>query len=117
MATPNQSTAAKPAKKPRKVTQSPARIAAEAALKAAKSDQEKAAARGHVKVLRFREITVPRVNKALKTLGQIERMANRAAYTWTDEEAAKVTQALKGAVDKIAAKFNGAAKTLESFTL
>jgi hypothetical protein len=93
------------------------RKAAEDALSNAKSDQEKTAARAHVKIVRFEELTAPRVRRALKALSNVEALTNRGAYTYTEEQAAKVVKALKKAVDSIETKFGGAKAAAEEFAL
>lgn len=96
--------------------QSPTRLAAELALKNAKSDQEKAAARGHVKVVRFKELASPRVNRAIRALSNVETLANRNGYTYTEAEAGKIVAALEKKLATIKTKFAGA-KADDSFTL
>lgn len=105
------------AKKKRNRPQSAKRVAAELAYKAAKSEQEKAAARGAVKIVRFQEIVVPRVNRALAVLDGIAKMANRNAYTWSDEEAAKICAAINGRAKIITDKFNAEKAKKEVFSL
>lgn len=102
-------------KRERKV--SDVRKAAESALANAKSDQEKSLARSHVKVVRFQEIVVPRVNRALSILGQIEKMTNPNAYTWTDDQAQKILQALAQRLQALADRFARSKKAKETFTL
>ena len=105
----------KRARKPK----SAARQAAELAvsnLKKAGSDQEKAAARGHLKIVRFNELGPARVNRALKALDSVMQLANRGAYTYSDEQAAKLVNALTARVKKLADRFSGAKEGKESFT-
>lgn len=102
-------------KRPRVV--SDVRKAAESALANAKSDQEKSLARAQVKIVRFKEIVVPRVNRALSILGQIEKMTNPNAYTWSDEEAQKILQALAQRLQGLADRFARSKKAKETFTL
>lgn len=94
---------------------SAARVAAEAAVEqaqkaadAAKSSQEKLVAatalkakRDELKSLKFCEIVVPRVSRALKILEGVEKMANPNAYKWTPDQAGKITKALTQAVTTI----------------
>lgn len=110
---------------------SPARVAAEATVAtaqkandAAKSPQEKllaasqlTTARKALKALKFKEIVVPRVNRALKMLEGIEKMANPAAYAWDIEQGKKVAAALTDATDRIADKLAGKGVTKEAFSL
>lgn len=105
------------ARKKREKKVSPQRAAAELAYKNAKSDQEKTAARGAVKVIRFREIVVPRVNRVLQQLSRLEKMANRSAYTWTEEEASKIVTALTKKLQAIHGKFTGSKSEKDSFAL
>lgn len=104
-------------KRVRKDTRSPARKAAELELQNAKSDQEKTVARAKVKALRFTDIVVPRVKGVINGLRRVENMANRAAYSWTDEQAEKIITALEGAVAKVTSKLRGAKKEVDSFSL
>lgn len=95
---------------------------AEAAYLRAKDEGNDAAtsvARQAVKVIRFKEVVVPRVQKALKVLGQIEKMGNRAVYSWTPEEAEKICRALQTAVITIEQRFSSSAakEEKESFSL
>lgn len=93
------------------------RKAAMAALEAAKSDQEKAIARSHLKSVAFEELARARTRRALKVLAGIENLANRGAYTWTDEQAGKIVGALNEAVKKVTLKFAGSAAKKEEFDL
>src|SRR5687768_10072114 len=92
-----------PATKPKRAKKppSPARIAAEAAVAqavkqadAAKSPQEKTLAEQHLKTardalksLKFLEVGQPRIRRAIDVMRQLENVANRNAYKWTDEQA------------------------------
>lgn len=96
---------------------SPARKAAEDAYKNAKSDQEKAAARAHVKIVRFVEITPKRVRRALKALDGVEAMFNRNAYSYDTDQANKVLNAIATKVKRIQDKIIGAKKDADEFTL
>lgn len=108
---------ATPGKKGKKPP-SPARIAAMAAVEAApKGSQERTTAYAALKALKFREIVVPRVNRALKMLEGIEKMSNTAAYKWEPDQGAKIAKALSNAVDRIAVKLSGAKVEREAFTL
>lgn len=93
------------------------RLAAAAALEAAKSDQEKTVARSHLKSVAFEELARARVRRALKVLSGIENLANRAAYTWTDEQANKVLTALHDKVKSLTLKFAGSSAKKDEFDL
>jgi hypothetical protein len=93
------------------------RLAAEQALANAKSDQEKALARSQAKLVRFEDLARARVRRALKVLSGIENLANRAAYSWTEEQAAKVLNALNDAMKKVTLKFAGGSQKKEEFDL
>lgn len=102
------------AKKKGKRPPSARRLAAQSQVDAAKSDQEKAVARSHLKIVRFDELATPRVRRALKALDTIGNLANRGAYTYTDEQAARIEKHLINRVTAIIGKFKGEkAKTEE----
>lgn len=103
----------KKARKP----QNAKRLAAEQALANARSDQEKALARSQVKHIRFEDLARARTRRALKILAGIENLANRAAYSWTDEQATKVLNALNDAMKKVTLKFAGGSQKKEEFDI
>lgn len=116
MATPNQPTNAPKAK--RKETRSAERIILEKLFENFKgSDQEKAALRGKLKVLRFREIVVPRVRRVLAQLASVGKLANRNAYTWDEEQAKKIAASLTNATNDVVQKFAGAKDSKPTFDL
>lgn len=108
---------AKRAKKP----PSAKRLAAEAVVAeavkladAAKSPQEKTmaeqrlkVARDDLKALKFLEVGQPRIRRAIDVMRQLENVANRNAYKWTDEQALKATKALTDALRKFTDKLSG----------
>jgi hypothetical protein len=120
--------------KPKKAKKPPSakRLAAVAAvdmavkkLEAAKSPQEKqvaesavTAARNELKLLKFVEIGQPRIRRAIDVLRQLENVANRNAYKWTDEQALKASKALTDALRKVTDKLAGNkdAKAEDKFT-
>lgn len=111
---PEGTTPGKKGKKP----PSAARVAAMAAVEAAaKGSPERSLAYAALKALKFREIVVPRVNRALKMLDGIEKMSNTAAYKWEPDHGAKIAKALDAAVNRIAVKLSGAKVERESFSL
>jgi hypothetical protein len=112
--TPATAAKARAAKKPQK---SAKRLAAEAAHDAAKSEQEKAIARSHLKSVTFEDLARQRVRRALKVLGHIENLANRAAYTWTDEQAGKILGALNDKIKNVTLKFAGTKQKGQDFDL
>lgn len=96
---------------------SAARVAAMAAVDTAGSDQEKLVARQHLKSLKFKEIVVPRVNRAIAQLNGISKLANRSAYSWDDQQAEKITLALSTATAATVKKLTNANGTVEKFSL
>lgn len=81
---------------------------------AAKSPQEKSvaesalkSARDELKSLKFVEIGAPRIRRAINVMRQLENVANRAQYKWTDEQALKATKALTEALRKFTDKLAG----------
>lgn len=93
------------------------RQAAEDALKNAKSDQEKTVARSAAKSVRFEELARARVRRASKVLSSIENLANRAAYTWTDEQANKILGHLSEKLKGVINKFVGGSTKKDEFDL
>ncbi len=73
---------------------SAARAAAQKAVDNAKSDQEKKVARQQLKAVKFTEIAPARMARALGALGNVRKLANRAGYSWSDEQATKMITAL-----------------------
>lgn len=124
-----QSSKPKKAKKPPSAKRVAAMAAVETAAKAldaAKSPQEKTvaesalkAARDELKLLKFVEVGQPRIRRAIDVMRQLENVANRAQYKWTDEQALKATKALTEALrkvtDKLAGNKDGAAADKFSF--
>ena len=107
-------TPAAAAKKKGKKPPSARRLAAQSQVEAAKSDQEKTVARAHLKIVRFDELATPRVRRALKALDTIANLANRSAYTYTDEQAKRIEKHLMDRVTAVIGKFKGEkAKTEE----
>lgn len=91
------------------------RLAAEAALKNAKSDQEKAVARSHVKAVRFEELGRARARRAGKALDSLLNLANRSVYSWTDAQANQLLNHLTEKMKTVINKFAGVATTKEEF--
>ena len=110
-------TKAKRAKKPPSAKRLAAMATVEQAaakLKAAKSPQEKTvaesalkSARDELKSLKFVEIGAPRIRRAINVMRQLENVANRAQYKWTDEQALKAAKALTEALRKFTDKLAG----------
>jgi len=87
---------------------------AQAEYDKAKSPQEKAIAesrlknvRDALKLLKFTEIGAPRIRRAINVMRQLENVANRSQYKWTDEQALKATKALTEALRKFTDKLAG----------
>lgn len=97
--------AAMPPKK-KTPTKSAARVSAELALQRA-SEQEKSIARQALKSIKFKELARARVRRALKVLDGIEKLASRAAYSWTEQEAEKVLSALTARMNSVINRFAG----------
>lgn len=111
-------TAAQAAKaRAKKKPPSARRTGAMAAVEAAKSEQEKKVALAHLKIVRFEELIVPRVRRAVKALDVIGNLANRGAYTWTDEQSAKVVSAINAAAKRLVDKFTGEKQKKEEFNI
>ena len=118
MATPNQAPSAPKAKRARKDTRSIERKALESQLENFKgSDQEKTALRGKLKIMRFKEIVVPRVRRVLAQLESVGKLANRNAYTWDEEQAKKIAASLTNATNSVVQKFAGAKDSKPTFDL
>lgn len=83
------------------------RLAAQAQVDAAKSEQEKTLARSHLKIVRFDELATPRVRRALKCLDAVANLANRAAYTYTDEQVKRIEKHLTERLAATLGKFKG----------
>lgn len=98
-----------PANGKKKVRKPPSarRVAAEQAVEAAKSDQEKAVARSALKIVRFDELATPRVRRAIKAIRAIENLANPGAYTHTAEQRANIEKHITNAVSSMLNKFKG----------
>lgn len=115
--TPNKTATNGKPKRERKAQKSAKRLAAEAAVSVAKSDQEKTVAKSHLKIVTFEDLARQRTRRALKVLGHIENLANRASYTWTEEQAAKILGALGEKMKTLTAKFTGQKNTAADFDL
>jgi hypothetical protein len=93
------------------------RVAAEQAVTAAKSDQEKTVARSALKIVRFDELATPRVRRAVKAISSIANLANRGAYTYTDEQAKRIELHISNAVSSMLSKFKGEKAKQEEITI
>lgn len=96
---------------------SAARVAAMKAVEAAKSEQEKTAARTVLKQVRFKEIVVPRVNRTLKALDGVLKMGRASSYKWDAEQGAKIAKAIAAKADALVKVYTGVESKPESFTL
>lgn len=92
-----------------------ARAAAELGLKNAASDQEKTVARNVLKGVKFKELGRARVRRALKALDGIEKLASKAAYSWTEQEAEQLLGALTKRVQNVINRFAGQKTKEEDF--
>lgn len=77
------------------------RIAAMAAVAAAKSEQEKAVAMQALKLLRFKEVASVRTGAALKHLQNLESTCDTSTYAWTEDQATKILGAIEPVVAKL----------------
>jgi hypothetical protein len=66
---------------------------------------------------RFTRYAAKRVNAAIKALRLVRRMANRKSYGYTDEQAAKIVNALASECNKITEAFEKEDSGEESFSL
>jgi hypothetical protein len=99
---------------------SAARVAAMDLLKQAEdlgNADEKALARASLKALKFKEIVVPRVNRAIAQLKSIGKLANRSAYAWDHEQADKIVEAINAAAMSTIDRFTEADKNKGAFSL
>lgn len=55
---------------------------------------------------RFLRLASPRVTNALRRIGLVENMANKTVYTYTDDEAKRVKEALLSAVGRVCDAFD-----------
>lgn len=91
---------------------------AETAFKNAKSDQEKAVARGKLKIVRFEILATARVNKILAALDGLKKLSNRGSYTYTDEQVRKIADAISAKGSETLEAFSSTGKkAAEAFTL
>ena len=58
------------------------------------------------KKIKFEELAVSRVNKAIKLLRLISNLANKSHYTYSSTEADKIVNTLSQEVKNIKEKFN-----------
>lgn len=58
------------------------------------------------KVKRFKDVAAKRTNKALESMANLTRCANRNNYTYTDEQVEKILTALTDEVEKLRAAFS-----------
>lgn len=84
----------------------PEQKAARKAMLAAESKQD-----------RFRRLANRRVTKALSVLNHVRALTNKNQYEYTQEQGAKIVQALLTQVGLIRAGFEGAAKEKQAFTV
>ena len=66
---------------------------------------------------RFLRLAGPRVNKAVKAIDAVARLANRATYTYHDEERDAVVDAIANAVDTMWRAFSGVPEVKKTFAL
>lgn len=71
------------------------RSAAMAAMKNAKSDQEKRLASQALKLVRFKEVASIRTDAALRALKNLERVCDTTSYAWTEDQATKILNAMR----------------------
>ena len=79
---------------------------------------EQKAAKEAEKQAKFRELAGKRVSKALDAIALIKGLANTANYSYTEEQTAKIGEALKAEVVSVMEKFAApSAKTETKFIL
>lgn len=67
------------------------------------------------KAERFVRVGTPRVNKAIKAIRQLGKLAS-SNYEYSEEQSVAMHRALQEAVDDVVSKFRGAAKDESGFT-
>lgn len=83
--------------------------------KSAKSPQERKAESAAQKITRFKKLANVRVNRALKSLTSVAALGNRRSYTYTDDEAKRIVDAIRAKADAIQAAFD--TRPEDAFTL
>jgi hypothetical protein len=81
---------------------SPAELRAALGLPESATDTE---VRSAQKIKRFKDVAAKRTNRALEAMANLTRCANRANYTYTDEQVDTIIVALEDEVEKIKAAF------------
>ena len=66
---------------------------------------------------RFQRLAPKRTNRALKALDRVSQMSNTGAYRYSDDEARKIVDALRQAVDSVEAAFSRQVEADTEFTL
>lgn len=79
--------------------------------KVTKSPQEVAAQKGQ----RFKKLANVRVNRALKSMTSIAALGNRKSYSYTDDEAKRIVDAIRAKADAVQAAFD--TRPEDAFTL
>jgi hypothetical protein len=69
------------------------------------------------KDVRFRRLAMKRVPAAVKRIGHVAYLANRAQYEYTDEQRDKVLAAINDAVVRLKTAFSGSKSELNGWTL
>lgn len=81
----------------------PATVPATAAAPVAKSDK-RAPRTAEEKAAKFKELAVKRTNKVLKAIAGLGNLSS-SNYAYTEDQAAKMIAALKGAVSELETRF------------
>lgn len=65
----------------------------------------------------FKRLAESRMNKVLSGLDGVAKLSNKSAYEYTPDQVAKITGALKAAVERVEGAFAGKAATKGGFTV
>lgn len=82
------------------------------------SPEEKKAYYATQRVENFKRVAVRRTNRVLEDMHSLARVGNRQIYSYTEEEAAKIVNAISDAFDNLVHSFQPkSAEDRQSFTL
>lgn len=83
----------------------------------AQSEQEKRQERAAKRVAKFKDAAPKRVRVALRTLDKVCQLANRGRYTFDEDQAKKIVEAISSRVEKIRQAFTSSDPAKEEFIL
>jgi len=72
------------------------------------SDQERTLARSKLKLDNFNKLAPKRMDKTLKALENLSRLANRNSYTYSPEQVQQIKAALGASINSLIARFDTA---------